>query len=139
MDSVKGLRWRKQALQALKPIVTNTKPEIDNGGGGGGNTVEVEVEEPLSLAARLFHWPSFNVDIIVIMGCKTRIYPDVVKESLKHSVLRIPRFALLSNHTHTYTRHRALLVFQLYRTVSETNRLRIGFSPIRIGNRPLRT
>ncbi|KAF5953207.1 hypothetical protein HYC85_011151 [Camellia sinensis] len=86
MDSVKGLRWRKQAL---KPIVTNTKPEIDNGGGSGGNKVEVEVEveEPLSPGARLFHEPSFNIYIIAIMGCKTRIYPDVVKESLKHSFL----------------------------------------------------
>ncbi|KAI8025889.1 O-acyltransferase WSD1 [Camellia lanceoleosa] len=42
MDSVKGLRWRKQVL---KPIVTNTKPEIDNGGAGGGNTVEVVDEK----------------------------------------------------------------------------------------------
>ncbi|CAL5331813.1 unnamed protein product [Camellia sinensis] len=88
MDSVKGLRWRKQAL---KPIVRNTKPEIDNGGGGGGggggNKVEVEVEEPLSPGARSFHEPSFNIYIIAIMGCKTRIYPDVVKESLKHSFL----------------------------------------------------
>ncbi|KAL7203195.1 hypothetical protein ACSBR2_016491 [Camellia fascicularis] len=94
MDSVKGLRWRKQAL---KPIVTNTKPEIDNGGGGGGggNTVEVEVEEPLSPAARLFHEPSFNVYIIAIMGCKTRTYPDVVKESLKHTLLKHPRFSSL--------------------------------------------
>jgi hypothetical protein len=36
-------------------------------------------EEPLSPAARLFHEPKFNVYVIAIMGCKTRINPDIIK------------------------------------------------------------
>ncbi|KAF3432826.1 hypothetical protein FNV43_RR23928 [Rhamnella rubrinervis] len=53
----------------------------------------------LSPAARLFHSPRFNCHIIAIMGCKTSINPDVVKDGLKQTLLKHPRFSskLLSN------------------------------------------
>ncbi|XP_021893046.1 O-acyltransferase WSD1-like [Carica papaya] len=56
---------------------------------------EEEEEEPLSPAARLFHEPNFNVHIIAIMGCKTVIYPDVVKANLLFTLLKHPRFSSL--------------------------------------------
>ncbi|GMP75210.1 hypothetical protein CsSME_00032383 [Camellia sinensis var. sinensis] len=43
--------------------------------------------------------------------------------------LRIPCFALLSSHTHTYTRHRALLVFQPYWHVSDNKSLTYRIQP----------
>ena len=78
------LRWRNKAL---KPIVTKKRED---------DTAEEEEEgEPLSPAARLFHEPTFNVYIIAIMGCKTRIYPHVVKDKLVHTLLKHPRFSSL--------------------------------------------
>ncbi|KAF5442284.1 hypothetical protein F2P56_034958 [Juglans regia] len=50
-------------------------------------------EEPLSPAARFFHAPRFNVYIIAIMGCKTRINPDVVKAGLEQTLVKHPRFS----------------------------------------------
>ena len=87
MESVKGLRWRKKAL---KPIVTKRR-EDDS----GRDVAKDEEGEPLSPAARLFHEPTFNVYIIAIMGCKTRIYPHVVKDKLVHTLLKHPRFSSL--------------------------------------------
>ncbi|KAM7511894.1 hypothetical protein LguiB_010769 [Lonicera macranthoides] len=101
MESVGGaLRWRKHTL---KPIDTTRKfrSELLEGDGhpvkgssGSGEAVQAE-EEPLSPAARLFHEPNFNVYIIAIMGSKTRIYPDVVKDKLVHTLLKHPRFSSL--------------------------------------------
>ena len=101
MESVGGaLRWRKQTL---KPIDTNRKfrselleadghPAVK---GSSGSGEEVPEEEPLSPAARLFHEPNFNVYIIAIMGIKTRINPDVMKDKLVHTLLKHPRFSSL--------------------------------------------
>ncbi|KAK9060687.1 hypothetical protein SSX86_021393 [Deinandra increscens subsp. villosa] len=54
-----------------------------------------EQNQPLSPMARLFHEPGFNVYIITMMGCKTKINPDVIKQNLVHSLLRHPRFSSL--------------------------------------------
>lgn len=91
MESRNGFRWRKQGL---KPIETKTgsKGEEENKSSSGQRTAE---EEPLSPSARLFHEPNFNVYIIATLGCKTRIYPDVVKANLGHTLLKHPRFSSL--------------------------------------------
>ena len=49
--------------------------------------------QPLSPAARLFHSPRINCYIIAIMGCKTKINPDVVKAGLEQTLLKHPRFS----------------------------------------------
>ncbi|KAK9279468.1 hypothetical protein L1049_013147 [Liquidambar formosana] len=59
-----------------------------------GNDEEAE-EEPLSPASLLFHEPGFNVHIVAIMGCKTRIDPHVVRAKLMHTLLKHPRFSSL--------------------------------------------
>ncbi|MBA0548757.1 hypothetical protein Golob_019835, partial [Gossypium lobatum] len=59
------------------------------------NSQNTGEEEPLSPSSRLFHEPNFNVYVIAIMGCKTRIYPDVFKANLGHTLLRHPRFSSL--------------------------------------------
>ncbi|CAI0562041.1 unnamed protein product [Linum tenue] len=65
-----GLRWRKTS--SLKPInVGEANARKERG--------EEEEEELLSPAARLFHEPNFNVYIIAILGCKTRIDPDLAE------------------------------------------------------------
>ncbi|KAD2139049.1 hypothetical protein E3N88_41773 [Mikania micrantha] len=78
MDSSHGLK-------NLKQIKTTTKdgPRFK------------EQDQPLSPMARLFHEPGSNVYIITIMGCKTKIKPDVFKQNLCHSLLRHPRFSSL--------------------------------------------
>ncbi|XP_076909931.1 wax ester synthase/diacylglycerol acyltransferase 11-like [Bidens hawaiensis] len=54
-----------------------------------------EDHEPLSPMARLFHEPGSNVYIITMMGAKTKINPDVVKQNMIHSVLWHPRLSSL--------------------------------------------
>ncbi|CAI0561598.1 unnamed protein product [Linum tenue] len=81
-----GLRWRKTS--SLKPInVGEANARKERG--------EEEEEELLSPAARLFHEPNFNVYIIAILGCKTRIDPDLVRAKLPHTLLKHPRFSSL--------------------------------------------
>ncbi|MBA0757920.1 hypothetical protein Gotri_020963, partial [Gossypium trilobum] len=94
MESANELKWRKQAL---KPIDTtrrssSSKSEEEEENKNSQKTGE---EEPLSPSSRLFHEPNFNVYVIAIMGCKTRIYPDVFKANLGHTLLRHPRFSSL--------------------------------------------
>ncbi|PWA88251.1 O-acyltransferase, WSD1 domain-containing protein [Artemisia annua] len=74
-----------QGLNSLKQIKTSTK----------GGEICMEKEQPLSPMARLFHEPGSNVYIVSMMGCKTKIKPDVIKESLVNSILRHPRFSSL--------------------------------------------
>ncbi|KAI3814660.1 hypothetical protein L1987_14303 [Smallanthus sonchifolius] len=74
-----------QGLKSLKQIKTTTKD---------GSRFK-EQEQPLSPMARLFHEPGSNIYIITMMGCKTKINPDVVKQNLVHSLLRHPRFSSL--------------------------------------------
>ncbi|KAL8234993.1 hypothetical protein R6Q59_021093 [Mikania micrantha] len=54
-----------------------------------------EDEQPLSPMAQLFHEPGSNVYIITMMGCKTKIKPEVVKKNMVHSLLPHPRFSSL--------------------------------------------
>ncbi|KAK1414003.1 hypothetical protein QVD17_29740 [Tagetes erecta] len=75
-----------QGLKNLKPIKTTTKD--------GPKFMEHD-HQPLSPMARLFHEPGSNVYIITMMGSKTKIKPDVVKQNLVHSLLRHPRFSSL--------------------------------------------
>ncbi|KAK9060688.1 hypothetical protein SSX86_021394 [Deinandra increscens subsp. villosa] len=72
-----------QSLKNLKQIKTTTKDDK-----------ELQ-DQPLSPMARLFHEPGSNVYIITMMGCKTKIKPDVVKQNLVHSLFRHPRFSSL--------------------------------------------
>ncbi|XP_019229798.1 PREDICTED: O-acyltransferase WSD1-like isoform X2 [Nicotiana attenuata] len=78
---MESIRWRKPSL---KPIQTKTKLAM-----------EEAKEEPLSPSARLFHEPNFNVHVIAIMGSKSRINPQVIKEKLVHTLLKHPRFSSL--------------------------------------------
>ncbi|KAI3524352.1 hypothetical protein L1887_03005 [Cichorium endivia] len=75
-----------QGLHDLTQIKTTPK---------NGSRLIKEEDEPLSPMARLFHEPGSNVYIITMMGCKTRINPDVIKQNLVHSLLRHPRFTSL--------------------------------------------
>ncbi|KAL8189566.1 hypothetical protein R6Q57_029132 [Mikania cordata] len=54
-----------------------------------------EDEQPLSPMAQLFHEPGSNVYIITMMGCKTKIKPEVIKKNMVHSLLPHPRFSSL--------------------------------------------
>ncbi|XP_024020962.1 O-acyltransferase WSD1 [Morus notabilis] len=85
-----GIRLRKQGL---RPIETKFR----NGSSSSGSEDIKEEEEPLSPAGRLFHEPNFNVNVLAIMGCKTRIDPDVAlanaKANLPHTLLKHPRFS----------------------------------------------
>ncbi|XP_071715218.1 wax ester synthase/diacylglycerol acyltransferase 11-like [Rutidosis leptorrhynchoides] len=74
------------SLNNLKQIKTTIKD---------GPSSRDHIDEPLSPMARLFHEPGSNVYIITMMGCKTKINPDVVKQNLVHSLLRHPRFSSL--------------------------------------------
>ncbi|XP_057986513.1 wax ester synthase/diacylglycerol acyltransferase 11-like [Hevea brasiliensis] len=51
--------------------------------------------QPLSPIARMFHQPRSNVYIIIIIGFKTPINPLAFKASLRHSLLKHPRFSSL--------------------------------------------
>ena len=79
-------------LPPLKPVRTKSSA-------GNGRKLEVfgEVEEEgaLSPIARIFHEPCFNIYVMAIAGCKTRINVDVVKANLGHTLLRHPRFSSL--------------------------------------------
>ena len=55
----------------------------------------VEVEEPLSPAARLFQTRQFNCYIIAIIGCKTVFNSHVIKAGLEHTLIQHPRFSSL--------------------------------------------
>ncbi|KAJ0724344.1 putative transferase [Helianthus annuus] len=79
MDSSQGLKSLKQ----IKTTTTKDDPRFK------------EEDQPLSPMARLFHEPGSNVYIISMLGCKTKIRPDVVKQNLVHSLFRHPRFSSL--------------------------------------------
>ncbi|MED6188001.1 hypothetical protein PIB30_081798 [Stylosanthes scabra] len=56
------------------------------GGGGGGG-------KPMSPASKLFHSPNFNCHVIAVLGCKTSINPEVIKEGFRQSILKHSRFS----------------------------------------------
>ncbi|CAN1793906.1 Wax ester synthase/diacylglycerol acyltransferase 11 [Linum perenne] len=84
-----SLRWRRggKPSPALKPIDVTRRPAVE--------AAAEEEEEVLSPAARMFHEPNFNVYIIAIMGCKTKIDPFLVISKLPHTLLKHPRFSSL--------------------------------------------
>ncbi|EOA26120.1 hypothetical protein CARUB_v10019546mg [Capsella rubella] len=61
----------------------------------GRNTLEDEKEDdqPLSPAARLFHAPEFNCNIVSVIGLKSKIDPDVIIRGSKQTFIRHPRFS----------------------------------------------
>ena len=75
MEPVGDLDSRQQAL---KPIQTKRSAgrEVE-GDGEKPEDIEEEEEEPLGPAARIFHEPCFNANVIAIAGCKTRINVDL--------------------------------------------------------------
>ena len=84
--------------KALKPIKTKRSPAKQVEGDDEKPEdieEEEEEEEPLSPAAPVFHEHCFNVFVIAIAGCKTRINVDVVEANLGHTLLRHPRFSTL--------------------------------------------
>ncbi|KAJ0052383.1 hypothetical protein Pint_00591 [Pistacia integerrima] len=89
MESEKGAILMRRIKQ-LPAIETRRSCNGEN-----NKSTETREEEPLSPAARLFHEPNFNVYIIAIIGCKTPIYPEVVKANLVHTLLKHPRFSSL--------------------------------------------
>lgn len=79
-----GGTWRK-VLDSGNQLMRLSKPREQTRESkqmAGEENMKEMKQEPLSPAARLFHEPNFNVHIIAIMGCKTKIYPDVVKANL---------------------------------------------------------
>ncbi|XP_028790016.1 O-acyltransferase WSD1-like isoform X1 [Neltuma alba] len=55
-----------------------------------GRTKEGEVVSP---GSRMFHAPGFDYYVIAVMGVKTRIDPEVVKQGLINTLLNHPRFS----------------------------------------------
>lgn len=75
--------------QRLRPIATKT-----SGGKGGGTANEVAaVEEPLSPGARMFHEKDFNIHVLAIVGCKTKVDIDIIKANFPSTLLKHPRFS----------------------------------------------
>ncbi|CAL9247072.1 unnamed protein product [Arabidopsis halleri] len=54
---------------------------------------EKEEEQPLSPAARLFHSPEFNCNIISVIGLKSKLDPCVFIRGFKETFIRHPRFS----------------------------------------------
>ncbi|KAI3856939.1 hypothetical protein MKX03_012347 [Papaver bracteatum] len=96
-DLEESLKLIKDAVP-LKAIVTKSsssilKKESDNG--GLKEEEKEEEEELLDPSARLFHEPKFNLYIIAMLGCKTKINPNIIKDGLLTTVLKHPRFCSL--------------------------------------------
>ena len=92
MDPVGDLDSRQQAL---KPIQTKRSGAREVGDGKKPEDIKEEEGEALSPVGRIFHETCFNVYVIAIAGCKTRINVDVVKANLEQSLLKHPRFSSL--------------------------------------------
>ena len=81
-----------RSLGGLKPINTKRKSkEVE----ADTNKNMVEEEEPLSPSARLFHESNFNVHVTTILGIKTPLSTQVIKEKLLHTLVKHPRFSSL--------------------------------------------
>lgn len=91
MECGEGLRSRKEALKPIRTKTTNA----EDGEIRLNTDDEVLEEEPLSPSARLFHEPTFNVYILAIMGCKTRIKAEMAESCLGNTLVKHPRFSSL--------------------------------------------
>lgn len=82
--------------QTLKPIQTERSAarEVEGNGEKPKDIKEEEEESALSPIARIFLEPCFNVCVMAIAGCKTRIKVDV-KANLEHTRFKHPRFSSL--------------------------------------------
>lgn len=69
--------------EALKPIRTSAAA-------AGSAAAE---KEPLSPGARVFHEPAMNCYIIAVIGIKTPIGVEVIKEGLRETLINHPRFS----------------------------------------------
>ena len=99
-DQDNMIRLRRQALRPIETTLRNGSTydhhhqikELED-------QEEEEDQQPLSPAGRLFHEPNFNVHILAIMGCKTKVDPQVakanVKANLPRTLLKHPRFSSL--------------------------------------------
>ncbi|GAB2249780.1 hypothetical protein Droror1_Dr00013139 [Drosera rotundifolia] len=79
-------------------VRTITGRDASGGSGGrdGGGVEEVlaaEPPEPLSPGARVLHSPLMDSFIICMLGCNTRVDADVIKEGLKNTLIKHPRFS----------------------------------------------
>ncbi|XP_025606377.1 wax ester synthase/diacylglycerol acyltransferase 11 isoform X2 [Arachis hypogaea] len=63
---------------------SSSSSSSSSGEGGGG--------EPMSPVSRLFHSPKFNCYVMAVIGCKTSVNPQVIKEGLRETILKHPRF-----------------------------------------------
>ncbi|GAB2265077.1 hypothetical protein Dimus_000144 [Dionaea muscipula] len=95
-----GLKMRAIITKRSSIITTSSttmaedkKPGSSTGGGGGGAKVEIELEEPLSPGARIFHTSKMNCCIIAMIGLKTEVNVDVIKEGLENTLIKHPRFS----------------------------------------------
>ncbi|KAL9240532.1 hypothetical protein vseg_014739 [Gypsophila vaccaria] len=73
-----------ESIKWLKPIKTRSNTTAKT---------TLEEEEPLSPAARLFHTPQFNCCIIAIVGSKTKVNVEVIKEGIKNTMIMHPRLS----------------------------------------------
>ncbi|XP_057980208.1 wax ester synthase/diacylglycerol acyltransferase 11-like isoform X2 [Malania oleifera] len=94
MEGAEGVRLRNNQGR-LKPIVTKRTGGVGFVGEDETTAVGSKEAEPLSPGARMFHEPNFNVYVIAIIGCKTPIFPQVVKANLVHTLLKHYRFCSL--------------------------------------------
>ncbi|GAB2227617.1 hypothetical protein Droror1_Dr00009443 [Drosera rotundifolia] len=81
----------------MRPIITKRTPpppssSLDGSGGGGGKEEE-KLEEPLSPGARIFHTSKLNCCIIAMFGCETEYNVGVMREGLKQTLIKHPRFS----------------------------------------------
>lgn len=70
-------------VKRLKPINTTTRKE----------TAEEEEVAPLSPGSRLFHAPQLNCCIVAVVGCKTAINVEVIKEGINQTIVKHPRIS----------------------------------------------
>ncbi|MCL7043428.1 hypothetical protein MKW94_005014 [Papaver nudicaule] len=82
----------------LKAVVTKSSSSSSSISGSvlkkesSGGFKEEQEEELLCSSARLFHEPKFNLHIIALLGCKTKIDVSVIKDGLLTTLLKHPRF-----------------------------------------------
>lgn len=122
MESGEGLRSRTQALKSIRTKTADKGRLAD-----AKDNRELVEEEPLSPSARLFHEPNFNVYIIAIVGCKTKIHEDVVRANLLHTLLKHPRFSSLQVPTINIILSYFLLVF--FNMINGVLHLYVSISP----------
>ncbi|CAH9063903.1 unnamed protein product [Cuscuta europaea] len=80
MESISELRWRGKSLKGIQTMSRK-------------NAREEYEDEPLSPSALMFHEPNFNVHVIAVMGIKCTLQPQLIKDTLVHTLLKHPRFA----------------------------------------------